>query len=106
MTLAALIVAAVALAVAVGALVLTVVVRAEVRTVAGSLARHRESHANRVEERRALRHGPAPTGPATEQAPAVRPEPEQPDTVEHPAPDDRFRQPPPPLPRPGSIPRP
>lgn len=37
--------------------------------------------------------------------PAVRPG-ELPETVEHPAPSTRFRTPPPPLPRPGSIGRP
>ncbi len=47
-----------------------------------------------------------PADDPTTAIPVVRPGDELPETAEHPAPTGRFRQPPPPLPRPGSIGRP
>lgn len=93
MTTLALILALLGLALSGAAAFLAVAARADSRAVGSALARHRQSHAERTEERRTVRHHPpAPGEPATEELTAVQ---------RGTAAGAR-----PPLPRPGQIGRP
>jgi hypothetical protein len=98
LTLAALIVAAVALGAAAVAIWLAVLARGEAITCRRELARHRHSHAQQAEEQPAARHSarPGPPPAVTEDGPATEALPAMPSgTAERPA---AVR-----LPRPGRI---
>lgn len=103
MTLAALIIAALALGVAAVAVWLAVVARADALTCRRELARHREAHANAAEERRAVRHRapePEPARPAQQPEPDTGPPTSQIDARDLPTREARVV-----LPRPGRTAR-
>jgi hypothetical protein len=74
MTVAVLIVAALALALSAAALWLAVTARGDARSVGRGLAQHRKAHADRSEERRAARH-------RTPEAQPQQPQEELPDSL-------------------------